>query len=98
MAAIPVCRLGDVGSGHHSFPPTTVNSVSSNGFANSLGIARKNDTLIPHSSPSPSPEHNRVICGCSTKTFLNGRGMVRIGDAICCGGIMVTASSNVHKG
>lgn len=98
MGAVPVCRYGDTGSGHHSFPPTTVNSSSTNGFANSLGIVRRFDTLIPHSSPSPSPEHKRIICGSSVKTFLNGRGMVRIGDGVCCGGIMVTASGNVHKG
>lgn len=98
MSSIPVSRLGDTGSGHESWPPTVIISVSSNGFSNSLGIARKGDRLNPHESPSPSPMHERVICGSSSRTFLNSRGMVRISDAICCGGLMVEGSSNVYKG
>lgn len=98
MAAIPVSRLHDTGSGHGSFPPTNINSGSKNTIVNNLSVARKNDTLVPHGSPSPSPVHNRSLCGCSIITFVNNRGVVRIGDSICCGGLMVQGSHNVFKG
>lgn len=96
--APPVTRLGDIGSGHGSYPPTTITSASSNTKVNSLGVARVGDTLAPHSSPSPSPQHKRTICGCSSKTTVNSLGVARIGDAICCGGLLVTGSGNTVIG
>lgn len=98
MAAVPVSRLGDIASGHGSFPPTPTITCSHDTFVNNIGVIRRADHARPHSSPSPSPEHQRPICGCSAKTFVNSRGVVRIGDAICCGGLMVQGSHNVNKG
>ena len=53
---------------------------------------------MPHPSPSPSPPHDRYICGCSSTVIVNSRGVVRIGDAICCGGFLVQGSPNTIKG
>ena len=91
----PVSRLGDIGSGHGSFPPTTVTSASNNTYANSIQIARQTDSLAPHGSPSPSPVHSRSICGGSETIYVNSLPVARLGDAICCGGLLVQGSSNI---
>lgn len=96
--APPVSRLTDTGSGHNSFPSTVVISASSNTSVNSLLVARHGDALEPHGSPSPSPKHDRAICGHSEKTTVNSKGAARIGDAICCGGLLVTGSGNTVFG
>ncbi len=95
---VPVSRIFDLGSGHGSFPPTVVITCSHNVIVNNRGVARKNDQLVPHPSPSPSPPHDRYICGCSSTVIVNSRGVVRIGDAICCGGFLVQGSPNTIKG
>lgn len=96
--APPVTMLTKIGSGHDSFPETVVISASSNTTVNSLPVARVGDSLESHGSFSPSPPHDRVICGCSTITTVNSKGSARIGDAICCGGLIVTGSGNTVFG
>lgn len=91
-------RLNDTGSGHASWPPTTVMSASTNVITEGLGQARKTDPLIPHASPSPSPVHNRSISGSSTTVKTNGLGTARIGDAIDCGGMLVSGASKTNVG
>jgi len=91
----PIVRLGDTGSGHGSFPPTNVCNNSDDSNANSLGICRQGDCLGSHGSPSPSPPHSRAACGGSSDTFVNSRPVIRIGDPVCCGGMLVTGSPDI---
>jgi uncharacterized Zn-binding protein involved in type VI secretion len=94
----PQSRIGDIGSGHSSFPPTPVIAGSPNVFVNGRPAARLGDALAPHGSPSPSTPHGRSIAGGSGTVFINGRPASRIGDPIDCGGSLVTGSPNVFTG
>ncbi len=96
--APPITMITKIGSGHDSFQPTNVITASGNTRVNSLWVARHLDQLRPHGSPSPSPPHKRVICGHSKITRVNSRGTARAGDAICCGGLIVTYSTNTNAG
>lgn len=98
-AGIPaITMITKIGSGHSSFPPTAIITASGNTRLNSLWVARHLDKLESHGSPSPSPPHSRVICGHSSKTRVNSRGVARAGDAVCCGGLIVTYSKNGFSG
>lgn len=94
----PSARLGDIGSGHASFPPTPIIAASGDTSVNSLPSARILDPLAPHGSPSPSPPHGRVIAVGSTSVSINSRAAARITDPISCGGLIVTGSGNTFKG
>ena len=49
------------------------------------------DKIQPHT-------HGRAAKGHSSTATVNGRGIVRLGDAVSCGGILITGSSNVLCG
>ena len=93
-----VSRVGDVGLGHGSFPPTNIIAGSPNVFVNSKPVARVSDPLAPHGSPSPSPPHGRSCASGSSTVFVNGKPIVRIGDSIDCGGSIGAGSPNVFAG
>lgn len=96
--AVPNSRIGDIGSGHSSFPPTAVISGSSNVIIEDIPSARKGDALAPHGSPSPSPPHGRSIAKGSTTVIINDLDAARIGDPIACGGLLVTGASKTVTG
>ncbi len=89
-----VCRLGDIGSAHQSFPETDVIEASSDTLVNSLGVHREGDAIREHGSPSPSPVHSRTLASGSKTVIINSAGLSIIGSTIDCGGFMVTASGN----
>jgi len=82
----PASRIGDIGLGHGSFPPTPVIVGSPNVITCSSPQARVGDALMPHASPSPSPPHGRSCSTGSGTVFTNSKPTVRIGDSIDCGG------------
>lgn len=90
----PAVRLGDIASGHGSFPPTKTIEGSGNTVVNSIPVHRNGDAIASHSSPSPSPPHKRAAACSSGNTFVNSKGVVRIGDCVSCGGMLVTGSGN----
>ena len=89
-----IARMGDIGSGHGSFPDTPIISGSNNAFTNGKPIARQGDPLEPHGSPTPSPPHSRSVASGSANIFINGKPMARIGDPVDCGGLIVQGSGN----
>jgi len=91
----PVTRVGDISTGHGSFPPNPNATGSSDTFANSIAITRVGDAMVPHGSPSPSPPHGAVSATGSPNTFVNGSPATRIGDVISCGEAHATGSSDV---
>ena len=93
----PVSRLGDLGTGHGCYPPTTISSASGDVYTNSIGTARKDDSLIPHACPD-TPPHGRAIKSGSSSVFVNSRDCTRIGDPIDCGGNVAEGSGNVFAG
>ena len=94
----PQARLGDIGSGHGSFPSTPICSGSPNVNVNGRPAARVSDCLVAHGSPSPSPPHGRSIAAGSSTVFINGLAAARIGDPIDCGGSVATGSGDVFTG
>jgi len=94
----PVSRVGDMVSGHVSFPPTPAVAGSGDVFTNNISTHRKGDTVLPHASPSPSPPHSRATSAGSGTVFVNGKPITRIGDACDCGGSLMVGSGNVIAG
>jgi uncharacterized Zn-binding protein involved in type VI secretion len=90
----PPGRIGDIGSGHGSFPPTTVIQGSPNTFVNSIPVHRVGDAIAAHGSPSPSGPHGRAGAAGSPNTYVNLKAIMRIGDPITCGGVIATGSHN----
>ncbi|EPU3829038.1 PAAR domain-containing protein [Campylobacter coli] len=89
-----VARLGDIGSGHASFPETAIITAASKSFTNNIPRARQGDRLEDHGSPSPSPPHGRAIAEGSPNTFTENKPQAYIGHKVDCGGIIVTGSGN----
>lgn len=89
-----VARLGDIGSGHASFPETKIIESAVRSFTNNRPRARLGDALEPHGSPSPSPSHNRAIAEGSPNTFTENKPQTYVGHKVNCGGIIVTGSEN----
>ena len=94
----PSSRVGDIGLGHSSFPPTPATAGSPNVMINSIPAHRLGDAIAPHGSPSPSPVHGRAAAAGSSSVFTNSKAQVRIGDAISCGGVLGAGSGNVITG
>jgi len=93
-----ITRLGDVSTGHSSFPPTATTSASGDVFVNGQGVVRVGDSYAPHGSPTPSPPHGRAASSGSGAVYVNGQPVHRIGDAISCGGASAQGSSDVFAG
>jgi len=94
MAAI--CRLGDISTGHGSFPPRVNDSGSPNVFVNSMPIHRLGDHWITHCDSHSC--HDGVDASGSPSVFANGRVVARIGDSISCGDMIAQGSQNVFAG
>lgn len=90
-------RLGDIQSGHGSFPPSPCNSSSSNVITNGKGSLRKGDSYVTHCNPTPSC-HTPVLAMGSSTVKVNGRDFGRIGDPTACGAKHMVGSSNVIVG
>lgn len=96
MAAIS--RIGDMSTGHGSFPPTAATAGSTDVFANGIGVVRVGDPYAPHGSPSPSVPHSRTLSAGSGSVFANGIAIGRIGDSISCGDASAAGSADVMSG
>lgn len=94
----PLSRVGDVSTGHSSFPPNPIASGSPNVMVNSIACARMGDPMIPHGSPSPSPPHPGTIASGSGTVSVNSQSAARIGDPIDCGQVIAVGSGNVICG
>ena len=94
-------RLGDIASGHGCFPATPITSGSPDVLINNIPAARKGDTVQAHAclcSKKPHGVHSRNLSGGSNAVFINGLPAARLGDAINCGGVILSASSDVIIG
>lgn len=93
----PAGKIGDINSGHGSFPPSPCNSGSGNVMTNGIPSMRKGDTFVTHCNPAPSC-HTPVLAKGSSTVKVNGRDFGRIGDPTACGAKVATGSSNVIVG
>ena len=90
-----VTRVTDICSGHGCFAPRPAITGSGNVFVNGLAVVRKDDEWDTHCCVTC---HNGISATVSTKVFVNGRGVTRIGDEISCGSVSAQGSHNVFFG
>ncbi|GAB1264865.1 hypothetical protein NBRC116493_22390 [Aurantivibrio infirmus] len=85
-------RLGDVDTGHDSYPPTAINKASPNVMINGIPAARMGDELNRHHRGI------RTIAEGAASVLINGKPAARVSDAINCGGTINAGSANVMIG
>lgn len=90
-------RLGDLSTGHASWPARPNDSASNDVFINGIAAHRKDDHWATHCNPVPVC-HDGVASTGSSTVFINGKAAVRIGDSISCGDTVAQGSSNVFIG
>lgn len=89
-----IARLGDIASGHESFPPTNTIEGASTCDVNSRPVHCVGHAIASHGSPSPSPVHSRALASGSSTCDVESRAMGHIGASVGCGGLIVTGSSD----
>ena len=74
---------------------------STNVFVNGIGVVREDDEMIPHTYPGPCCNiHAPTLKKFSSKVYVNGKRMARIGDSYILAGehVIISGSSNVFDG
>lgn len=98
--SIPVCRLGDICSGHPPcWEPRPCDTASEDTFANGLGMHRLLDHWVVHGTFFCPPHDGYLEAGSST-VFTNSLPQGRIGDPIntICASVVATGSPDVLAG
>ena len=90
------CRLMDLSSGHSCHPPQMALQASTDVLINSRGAHRQGDMWQTHCCGNDC--HFGTLTIGSTTVLVNGKGLGRIGDAITCGSIVMTGSTDVLAG
>lgn len=94
----PVCRLGDICSGHGCWPPRPNVSASPNVFVNGIKVHRIGDEWAVHCCPAIPECHDGQLAAGSSTVFINGLACARIGDPVSCGSFAAQGSGNVDAG
>lgn len=89
-------RLGDVCSGHGSFPSRQNIAASTDVLINGLGAHRVGDAWAVHCDPTSC--HAGVEATGSGTVLVNGKPLARVGDQVDCGSTCATGSPNVIAG
>jgi uncharacterized Zn-binding protein involved in type VI secretion len=92
----PVTRLGDICTGHESWPPRGNDQASGDVYVNSIGAHRQTDHWPIHCSDSNC--HDSTHASGSATVFVNDKQLSRIGDPINCGSYVAQGSPNVFAG
>ena len=91
-----VTRLGDLSTGHGSFPPQPSIAASSKVLASGKGVVRQGDAYAVHSNGSSS--HGGVAQTGSSKVLVSGKQIMRVGDPINCGSSVMVGTPKVKAG
>lgn len=91
-----VVRLGDICSGHGSFPPRVNDQGSGDVFVNGIPTHRNGDHWVTHCAGRSC--HDGNLSGGSNTVFVNGKAICRVGDAVNCGSTAAEGSVNVYAG
>lgn len=91
-----VTRLGDLSTGHGSFPPQPSTSASTKVFASGKGVVRQGDSYAVHSDGSSS--HPGTAQTGSSKVLTSNKQTMRVGDAISCGSKVMQGTPKVKIG
>ncbi|QIT56851.1 hypothetical protein HC341_17595 [Aquisalimonas sp. 2447] len=89
--------LKDIAGGHNGYPDTPLMTGSPNVTVNGQPAARVTDEAVPHTKSGAST-HNRFVAEGSKAVRINGLPAARMGDAIHCGGTIISGSGNVRIG
>jgi uncharacterized Zn-binding protein involved in type VI secretion len=93
-----VVRLGDLSTGHGCFPPTNlVATAATKSYINGIlvGLQDQASQFSTHTcGNSTHPQNSRYISSGSTKSFIEGKPVARIGDDIACGDACAQGSPN----
>lgn len=95
MAA--VVRLGDMCTGHSTFPPRPSTSGSPNVFINGIPAHRVGDSWAAHCAPRKGCHGSSQATG-SPSVFINNIALARVGDQIACGSFNAAGSPDVFSG
>lgn len=92
----PVTRLGDITTGHDSFPPRPSVTASEDVFADGIGIVRLGDTYAVHCNPTPTC-HDGVSTTTAQTVFVNGQPITTVGSSVSCGDFVAVGSQSVFS-
>jgi len=88
-----VHRLGDICTGHGSWPPRNSTEGSLDVSVNGIPVHRLGDAWTVHCRPGSNPDcHSSVLESGSSTVNVNGLQMARIGDPVACGSDASAAS------
>lgn len=90
-------RLGDMCTGHGTWPPRQSTSGSPDTFINGKAAHRQGDSWANHCNPSHAC-HTGFLASGSTSCFINGKQQGRVGDPVNCGSFVSTGSPDVFIG
>lgn len=99
MSGQPVTTIGKKTTGHGPYKPRASNAGSGNVKVNGIGVVREGDTWNPHTPPPPDIHagQTHTTTSGSSKVFVNGKQLARIGDPVE-GDTIAGGSSNVFSG
>lgn len=84
---------GKISTGHGCFPPTAVSATSSKTKVNGILVALDGDKYATHSCGNTVHPDHPGQSGAS-KTTIEGKPPLRIGDSISCGDVCGQGSNN----
>ena len=93
-----IARKDDLSTGHGCFPPTALTvTVATKSYFNGKLVALKDSgtQFVQHvCGRTTHTQSQRFISSGSSKTFIEGKAVARIGDDIACGDAIAQGSPN----
>ena len=87
-----IVLLGDMGSDHDGFPPTSVIAASPDVLIDGKPVVRQGDPLASHAKPKHAA-HGRVVAGGIASVLVNGRPIAVTGSQVDCAGVVIGSGS-----
>ncbi|MFM2486086.1 type VI secretion system PAAR protein [Celerinatantimonas yamalensis] len=84
--------VGDTGTDHNGYPPTSVTAGSGTVKIDHRPAARLGDPLAQHDKPK-HPPHPRTIASGSGSVLIDGKPAAVTGSRISCGGVTIGSAS-----
>lgn len=91
----PVCRVGDICTGHGCYPPRACVQGSPTVLVNGIPLHRQSDAWASHCCVVC---HSSVLAAGCTTVLCEGLQVGRVGDPVACGSAVATGSPNVLCG
>lgn len=96
MSGFGIARLGDLDTGHSSWPSRPIIQASPDFFVENKAVAREGDALAIHCNPDNC--HPGVIASGSSTVFANNKRVARISDPVSCGGTILGGATRTNAG